>query len=166
MSTALLGRHRPEPIRRYVTCQGPHREIETTEHRELKSSESDVYTTDCWEEQKRALRITFAKRSRAFPATVAGHIPETLPNVTQAFGAVHLDDMAALLAATPSPDGMEAILRFVDEDAKAAAFDHSWAELERVGTSHVDLDALKLCVRLLPPFSLDERVSTGQHRIV
>jgi hypothetical protein len=79
-------------------------------------------------------------------------------------GAVHLDDMAAMLAATPSSDDMEAILRFVDEGAKAAVFEHTWAKLERAGTRHIDLDALKLCVRLLPPFSSDERVSTGHHR--
>jgi hypothetical protein len=80
-------------------------------------------------------------------------------------GAVHSHGMATILSETLS-DGMESILQFIDEGTKAAAFEHNWMKLERAETSHVDLDALKICVRLLPPFSSDESVSTGQHRIV
>jgi hypothetical protein len=69
--------------------------------------------------------------------------------------------MATVQADTVS-DGMEAILRFISDDARTSAFEHSWRKLEEAASSSVNLNALKICVRLLPPFSSDKSVSTGQ----
>ena len=60
---------------------------------------------------------------------------------------------------------MEAILQFIDDSTRASAFEHSWAKLEAADPSRFNIDALKTCVRLLPPTSQDESVSTNQHRI-
>jgi hypothetical protein len=73
--------------------------------------------------------------------------------------------MATVLAEASS-DGMEAILQFIDDGAKTSAFEHSWRKLEGAASSYINLDALRICVRLLPPFSSDKSVSPDQCRTI
>jgi hypothetical protein len=64
-----------------------------------------------------------------------------------------------MIQSEASSDGIEAVLQFISDEAKISAFEHSWQKLEGAASSCIDLDALRMCVRLLPPH-LDESVST------
>jgi hypothetical protein len=70
--------------------------------------------------------------------------------------------MAAMMAETSSNE-MDAILQVMDDDARAAVFDRSWAKVRAGNDHHINIEALGMCVRLLPPYSPDdESVSTGK----
>lgn len=167
MSTALLGRNRLEPIRRYVTCQGPHTGKSAQAVRHDEDSESGTRAT-C----NRLIAAKSKRRDRALLLRGASeHSQQPLlgtfrrPSRTLHRRALarKSGDMAAIEPQNPS-DGMNDILQFIDEGAKAAAFDYNWAKLSKSDPSHIDINALKICVRLLLPSSQDERVSTGNSK--
>lgn len=49
---------------------------------------------------------------------------------------------------------MDGVLDFLDEGTRKAAFEHHLASLDT--TTSLDLDALRVCIRLLPPVSLED----------
>ncbi|KAF2681404.1 hypothetical protein K458DRAFT_371769 [Lentithecium fluviatile CBS 122367] len=50
---------------------------------------------------------------------------------------------------------MAAVLQFMDSNTRAAAFEHIYAKLDK-RRSPIDLNTLKICIRLLPPVSGDK----------
>lgn len=70
--------------------------------------------------------------------------------------------MSAMAGDLP-PDGkttlVDAILRFSDAATKEAAFNHYWTKLDEDSSERIDLDALGICIRLLPSVAVEERVS-------
>ncbi|KAF2646351.1 hypothetical protein P280DRAFT_544725 [Massarina eburnea CBS 473.64] len=74
------------------------------------------------------------------------------------------------MAASSNADGgraadVEAILQFSDESTRKAAFDHYWKKL-KAASALVDLSALRICVRLLPPQQDDASHELLAHYIV
>ena len=47
-------------------------------------------------------------------------------------------------------DGIQAILQFSDEVSRKAAFDYYWQRFNVTSSERADLNALRLCVQLLP----------------
>jgi hypothetical protein len=45
---------------------------------------------------------------------------------------------------------IESIVEFADASVKEAAFDHYWSKVDASASGPIDLEALRICVRLLP----------------
>lgn len=59
---------------------------------------------------------------------------------------------------------VESIIQFSDEATKETAGRHYWSRLEKSLSGSVDYEALRICVRLLPSFSVVNDVSA--HSVV
>lgn len=56
---------------------------------------------------------------------------------------------------------MDETIVYLSDESRLKAFEHSWAKLEG-STTQLNLDALSLCIRLLPPFGPD--TTEGPHQ--
>ena len=54
------------------------------------------------------------------------------------------------MSAQDSFRDIESIIQFADVSVKEAAFDHYWRRVEGSASGLIDLEAVGLCVRLLP----------------
>jgi hypothetical protein len=63
-----------------------------------------------------------------------------------------------------SHQDVDSIIQFSDDATKEMAGRHYWSRLEKSLPDSVDYEALRICVRLLPPFSAVNDVSA--HSVV
>ena len=63
------------------------------------------------------------------------------------------------MSAKESHHDVDSIIQFSDEATKETARRHYWGRLEKSLSGSVDYEALRICIRLLPPFSAVNDVS-------
>lgn len=68
------------------------------------------------------------------------------------------------MSASESHHDVDSIIQFSDEATKDTARRHYWSRLEKSLSNSLDYEALRICVRLLPPFSAVNDVSS--HSVV
>lgn len=70
------------------------------------------------------------------------------------------------MASSSARHAIESIVQFADERAKEAAFENCWKKVEESAASELDLEALEICIHLLPPAATTDRVSLSSATIV